>query len=82
MINLQSYYEALDFLELFFQKNILDYNCLQDMQSILEGCRKEKTVSIRSIDSCFMVYRRKTQDYRVLAHEEQEIWRQLFNIWQ
>ncbi len=38
MINLQSYYEALDFLELFFQKYILDYNCLQDMQSILEGC--------------------------------------------
>lgn len=82
MINLQSYKEALDFLELFFQKYILDYNCLQDMQSILEGCRKEKTVSIRSIDSCFMVYRRKTQDYRVLAHEEQEIWRQLFSIWQ
>ena len=52
------------------------------MQFILEGCRKEKTVAIRAIDSCFMVYRRKTQDYRVLTHEEQEIWRQLFNVWQ
>lgn len=42
MINLQSYNEVLDFLELFFQKYILDSNCLQDMQSILDDCRKEK----------------------------------------
>ncbi len=62
MINLQSYNEVLDFLELFFQKYILDSNCLQDMQSILDDCRKEKMVAIRAIDSCFMEYRRKTQD--------------------
>lgn len=82
MINLQSYNEVLDFLELFLQKYILDSNCFQDMQSILEGCRQEKMVAIRAIDSCFMEYRRKTQDYRTPTHEEQEIWRQVFNIWQ
>ncbi len=82
MINLQSYNEVLDFLELFFQKYILDSNFLHDMQSILDGCRKEKMVAIRAIDSCFMEYRRKTQDYRVPTQEEQEIWKQLFNIWQ
>ncbi len=82
MINLQSYNEVLDFLELFFQKYILDSNCLQDMQSILDDCRKGKMVAIRAIDSCFMEYRRKTQDYRVPTIEEQEIWKQLFNVWQ
>ncbi|BCT14709.1 hypothetical protein R1TS_27370 [Enterobacter cloacae] len=82
MINLQSYDEALYFLELFFQKHILDYNYLQDMQSILTGCRKEQLVAIRAIDSCFMEYRLKTQDYRVPTIEEQEIWKQLFNVWQ
>ncbi|RTN83887.1 hypothetical protein EKN81_07105 [Enterobacter asburiae] len=82
MINLQSYNEVLDFLELFFQKYILDSNCLQDMQSILDDCRKEKMVAIRAIDSCFMKYRRKTQDYRVPTIEEQQIWKQLFNVWQ
>lgn len=59
MINLQSYNEVLDFLELFFQKYILDSNCLQDMQSILDDCRKDKMVAIRAIDSFFMEYRRK-----------------------
>ena len=82
MINLQSYDEVLDFLELFFQKYILDSNYLQDMQSILAGCRKEQMVAIRAIDSCFMEYRRKTQDHRVPSIEEQEIWKQLFNVWQ
>ncbi len=82
MINLQSYNEVLDFLELFFQKYILDSNFLHDMQSILDGCRKEKMVAIRAIDSCFMEYRRKTHDYRVPTQEEQEIWKQLFNVWQ
>lgn len=82
MVNLQSYNEVLVFLELFFQKYILDSNSLQDMQSILYGCRKEKMVAIRAINSCFVEYRRKTQDYRVPTHEEQEIWKQLFNIWQ
>ncbi|PJD09738.1 hypothetical protein EKO15_14665 [Enterobacter bugandensis] len=82
MINLQSYNEVLDFLELFFQKYILDSNCLQDMQFILDDCRKEKVVAIRALDSCFMEYRRKNQDYRIPTHEEQEIWRQLFNLWQ
>lgn len=82
MINLQSYNEVLDFLDLFFQKYILDSNCLQDMQSILDGCRKEKMVAMRAIDSCFMECRRKTQDYRVPTIEELEIWKQLFNVWQ
>lgn len=82
MINLQSYNEVLDFLDLFFQKYILDSNCLQDMQSILDGCRKEKMVVMRAIDSCFMEYRRKTQGYRVPTIEEQEVWKQLFNVWQ
>lgn len=82
MINLQSYDEVLDFLEIFFQKYILDYNYLQDMQSILIGCRKEQMVAFRAIDSCFMEYRRKAQDYRVPTIEEQEIWKQLFNVWQ
>ena len=61
---------------------LLDSNYLQDMQSILAGCRKEQMVAIRAIDSCFMEYRRKTQDYRVPTIEEQEIWKQLFNVWQ
>lgn len=82
MINLQSYDEVLDFLELFFQKYILDSNYFQDVQSILAECRKEQTVAIRAIDSCFMEYRRKTQDFRVSTIEEQEIWKQLFNVWQ
>lgn len=82
MINLQSHNEVLDFLDLFFQKYILNYNYLQDMQFILDGCRKEKMVAMRAIDSCFMEYRRKTQDYRVPTIEEQEIWKQLFNVWQ
>lgn len=52
------------------------------MQFILDDCRKEKVVAIRALDSCFMEYRRKNQDYRIPTHEEQEIWRQLFNLWQ
>ncbi|UAK92386.1 hypothetical protein [Enterobacter ludwigii] len=82
MLDLQSYDEVLDFLEVLFQKNILEPKYIQEMNFILDGCRKEKMVAIRAIDSCFMEYRQKNQDYRGPTPEEQEIWKQLFNVWQ
>ena len=82
MIDLFSYNEALDFLEVFFQKMIKDEEYRDKMKFIIDGGRKNKTVSIRAIDVCFMSYRKFTGDYSLATDEEMEIWKQLFNIWQ
>ncbi len=39
-MDLQSYDEVLDFLEVFFQKNILEPKYIQEMNFILDGCRE------------------------------------------
>lgn len=82
MIDLFSCNEVLDFLEIFFQKMIKDEVYRQKMKFIIDGSRKNKTVSIRAIDVCFMNYRNVTSDYSLATDEEMEIWKQLFNIWQ
>ena len=82
MIDLFSYNEVLDFLEIFFQKMIKDEAYREEMKFIIDGSRKNKIVSIRTIDVCFMNYRKVTGDYSLATDEEMEIWKQLFNIWQ
>lgn len=82
MIDLFSFNEVLDFLETFFQKMINDEAYRKEMKVIIDGSCKNKTVSIRAIDVCFMNYRKVTGDYSLPTDEEMEIWKQLFNTWQ
>lgn len=82
MIDLFSYNEVLDFLEEFFQRMIKSEACCEEMKFIIDGSRKNKTVPIRTIDVCFMNYRKVTGDYSLPTDEEMEIWKQLFNVWQ
>jgi len=81
-MDLFSYNEVLDFIEVFFQIMIKDDACHEEMKVIIDGSRKNKTVSIRAIDVCFMNYRKVTGDYSLPTDEEMEIWKQLFNVWQ
>lgn len=53
MIDLFSYNEVLDFLEAFFQKMIKNEAYREEMKAIIDGSRKNKTVSIRAIDVFF-----------------------------
>nr|WP_314983684.1 hypothetical protein [uncultured Pantoea sp.] len=73
MIDLFSYNEVLDFLETFFQKMIKNEVYLEEMKAIIDGSRKNKTVSIRAIDVCFMNYRKVTGDYSLPTDDEMEI---------
>lgn len=82
MMDLFSYNESLDFLEIFFQKMVKNEEYLEEMKAIIDGSRKNKTVSIRAIDVCFMNYRKVTGDYSLPTDDEMEIWMQLFNVWQ
>ncbi|MBC0853031.1 hypothetical protein [Pantoea stewartii] len=82
MIDLFSYNEALNFLEVFFDKMIKDEKSRKEMQIILDGSRDNKTVSIRAIDVCFKNYRKKFADYRLPNDEETEFWKHLIDIWQ
>ncbi|GME44384.1 hypothetical protein ACJ2_31780 [Pantoea sp. QMID2] len=61
---------------------IKDEACREEMKVIIDGSRKNKTVSIRAIDVCFMNYRKVMSDYSLPTDEEMEIWKQLFNVWQ
>ena len=82
MIDLFSYNEVIDFLETFLQKMIENEAYREEMKAIIDGSRKNKTVSIRAVDVCFMNYRKVTGDYSLPTDEEMEIWKQLFNVWQ
>lgn len=82
MMDLFSYNESLYFLEIFFQKMVKNEEYLDEMKAIIDGSRKNKTVSIRAIDVCFMNYRKVTGDYSLPTDDEMEIWKQLFNVWQ
>ncbi|KKB04923.1 hypothetical protein [Pantoea anthophila] len=82
MMDLFSYNEVLDFLEIFFQKMIKDEAYRKEMKVIIDGSRRNKTVSIRAIDVCFMNYRKAKGDYSLPTDEEMGIWKQLFNVWQ
>lgn len=74
--------EVLDYLEFFFKKEIKDAESLKEMLRMIKGCRENKTVTIRAIDQSFMDYRKKFHDYSLPTEEEEEIWKQLLNIWQ
>lgn len=82
MIDYFSYNEVLDYLEIFFKKEIKDPYSLKEMLLMLQLCREHKTVTIRAIDQFFMNYREKFQDYTVPTTEEEEIWENLLNAWQ
>ncbi|ARJ41255.1 hypothetical protein B1H58_04010 [Pantoea alhagi] len=81
-MNYHSYNEVLDYLEVFFNREIKDEGSLKEMLKTIEDCRNNETVTIRAIDQLFMDYRRKFQDYTLPSKEEEEVWMNILNSWQ
>lgn len=81
-MNLLNYDDVINFLEGFFLKMIKDPTCIHEMKLLLSESRRQKTVPIRAIDELFMMYRKKTGDYRIPEREDEVIWKSLFDVWQ
>ena len=82
-MNLDSYNEVLDYLNEYFTLRVKDENYLRELRELIEGSRRQKTVTIRPMQILFLEYVNKYNDYNVATiEEEKELWRDLLDCWQ
>jgi len=82
-VNLDSYNEVLDYLNEYFTLRVKDENYLRELRELIEGSRRQKTVTIRPMQILFLEYVNKYNDYNVATiEEEKELWRDLLDCWQ
>lgn len=82
-MNLDSYNEVLDYLNEYFILRVKDENYLRELKELIEGSRRQKTVTIRPMQLLFLEYVKKYNDYNVATMEEEKnLWRDLLDCWQ
>jgi|AraplaL_Cvi_mTSA_1032052.scaffolds.fasta_scaffold01694_13 hypothetical protein len=82
-MNLDSYNEVLDYLNEYFTLRVKDESYLRELRELVEGSRRQKTVTIRPMQILFWDYVKKYNDYNVATiEEEKELWRDLLGCWQ
>jgi len=82
-MNLDSYNEVLDYLNEYFTLRVKDESYLRELRELVEGSRRQKTVTIRPMQILFLDYVKKYNDYNVATiEEEKELWRDLLGCWQ
>lgn len=69
-MNLDSYNEVLDYLNEYFTLRVKDENYLRELIELIEGSRRQKTVTIRPMQLLFLEYVKKYKDYNVETIEE------------
>jgi len=81
-VDIESYDEVLDFLDDYFTARVKDEFYLQELKELVDGSRRNRTVTIRPIQLLFLEYRRKFNDYSVVIEGEEKIWMNLLSYWQ
>lgn len=82
-MNLDSYNEVLDYLNEYFTLRVKDEIYLRALRELIEGSRRQKTVTIRPMQILFLEYVKKYNDYNVATMEEEKnLWRDLLDCWQ
>lgn len=82
-MNLDYYNEVLDCLNKYFKLRVKDENYLRELIELIDGSRKQKTVTIRPMQLVFLEYVKKYNDYNVATmEEEKKLWGDLLNRWQ
>jgi hypothetical protein len=82
-MNLDSYNEVLDYLNEYFTSRVKDEIYLRALRELIEGSRRQKTVTIRPMQILFLEYVKKYNDYNVATMEEEKnLWRDLLDCWQ
>jgi len=76
-----SYNQALNFLEVFFDRVIKDQNIKNEFKSIIKGAREEKTVPIRGLHEKLMRYRKEYNEYILFTEKEKEMIDDLMHFW-
>ncbi|MDX5631032.1 MULTISPECIES: hypothetical protein [unclassified Brenneria] len=77
-----SYNESLDRLKYFFRMRVKDPDYLKELNEIIEGSRKKKTVAIRAIHQKYIEYLKGSTDGVVKIEGEDEMWMELLHAWQ
>ncbi|MCX8959583.1 hypothetical protein EHW65_20795 [Erwinia psidii] len=81
-MDFESYKDVLNFLEEYFTLRVKDEGYLDKLKYLIEGSRKEKTVTIRSIQLVFLEYGEVFNDFSVKDEGGKRLWMDLLDIWQ
>jgi len=77
-----SYNEVLDYLRFFFNARVESPLYLEELITLIEGSRSEKTVTIRAIYETYMEYVKENRDNIKVIPGEKEMWINLLDHWQ
>jgi len=77
-----SYNEVLDYLKFFFNARVESPLYLEELITLIEGSRSEKTVTIRAIYETYMEYVKENRDNIKVIPGEKEMWINLLDHWQ
>ncbi len=77
-----SYNEVLDYLKFFFNARVECPLYLEELITLIEGSRSEKTVTIRVIYETYMEYVKENRDNIKVIPGEKEMWINLLDHWQ
>jgi len=77
-----SYNEVLDYLEFFFNTRVESKLYLEELITLIEDSRSEKTVTIRAIYETYMQYVKENRGNIKVIPGEKEMWTNLLGNWQ
>lgn len=77
-----SYNEVLDYLKFFFNARVESPLYLEELITLIEGSRSEKTVTIRAIYETYMEYVKENRDNIKVIPGGKEMWINLLDHWQ
>lgn len=82
-MNPDSYNEVLDYLNDYFIFRVKDEGYLRELRELIEGSRRQKTVTIRPMQLLFLEYIKEYNHYDVTTiKEEKKMWQDLLSCWQ
>lgn len=76
------YNEVLDYLEFFFNTRVESKLYLEELITLIEDSRSEKTVTIRAIYETCMQYVKENRGNIKVIPGEKEMWTNLLGHWQ
>lgn len=75
------YEQALNDLEIFLNRVVMDQNIKNEFKLIIADARQRKTVPIRGIHEKLMQYRKEYKEYILFTDDEKEMIDNLLHFW-
>lgn len=81
MLDELPYDQALNDLEIFLDRIVIDQNINNEFKSIITDARQRKTVPIRGIHEKLMQYRKEYNEFIPFTDDEKEMLDNMMHFW-